>query len=365
MQSFVKVHGEEELEVTSVMEDVPRLRVKPPAAYVHIALGIYTGPGACDAVGKLSPDDEVLCGMGPRQGRWIKITHPVEGWVQAETRDGQAILHEVVTLRSIGPRCDARGIPPVQEPALREKEKAFFNARASEASRLLREFARLESRGCKGGKPRQTLKPSDAMTKGSPLARLPLITVGQSGPSSVGDDREARLGRSAALWQSHHGMHDDSFDLLGLDFAPAATAAAKASTVEHPKEVDQIHYPSAYDLPNGTEPSSSAPAGNHRSPSFRANGEEVPPAELGLKRYLVRCEGRWRVRSAPSLNSKVIGTIANGTIVIGEEGKLVTMPRELSELMQQDSSLTPEALNKALESLTTLWVKVTRFEARQ
>lgn len=155
--------------------------------------------------------------------------------------------------------------------------------------------------------------------------------------------------------------HDDSFDLLGLDFAPAATAAAKASTVEHPKEVDQIHYPSAYDLPNGTEPSS--------SPSFRANGEEVPPAELGLKRYLVRCEGRWRVRSAPSLNSKVIGTIANGTIVIGEDCSGETLTEtpdlQLSELMQQDSSLTPEALNKALESLTTLWVKVTRFEAQE
>lgn len=150
--------------------------------------------------------------------------------------------------------------------------------------------------------------------------------------------------------------HDDSFDLLGLDFAPPA-----ASTVEKPKEVDEIRYDSAYN-PNGTAPSS--------SPSFRANGEEVPAAELGLKRYLVRCEGRWRVRSAPSLNSKVIGTIANGTIVVGEDcsGEILTeapLELQLSELMQQDSSLSPEALNKALESLMTLWVKVTRFEAQE
>lgn len=154
--------------------------------------------------------------------------------------------------------------------------------------------------------------------------------------------------------------HDGSFDLLGLDFAPAKPASeSAAATVEKPKELDEIRYPSAYD---GAAPSS--------SPSFRANGEEVPAAELGLKRYLVRCEGRWRVRSAPSLNSKVIGTIANGTIVVGEDcsGEILTeapLDLQLSELMQQDSSLSPEALNKALESLTTLWVKVTRFEAQE
>jgi len=165
MQSFVKVHGEE-LEVLSVMEDVPRLRVGPPAAYINTTLGVYSGPGACDAVGKLSPGDEVMAGIGPRRGRWIKITYPVEGWVQAETRDGQAVLHEVlgtrpnlrqvVTLRSHGPR--SRELPlPVEDSTSREKERAYFNARSCEATRLLREFARLESRVCKGGKPRQTV----------------------------------------------------------------------------------------------------------------------------------------------------------------------------------------------------------------
>ena len=33
--------------------------------------------------------------------------------------------------------------------------------------------------------------------------------------------------------------------------------------------------------------------------------------------------------------------------------------------MQQDASLSPEVLGKALDSLTTLWVKVTKFEAQE
>ena len=170
MKSFVQTHGDGahglHIEVESVMDEVPRFRVKPPSsAYEQTALGVYSRPGAADEVGKLKAGDEVLLGIGPRQGRWIKITYPVEGWVQSETRDGQAILHEilgmrpnlrqVVTLRSlsatalIGPRVECE-LP-------RDHEEAFFKSRANEASRLLREFALLESQGCKGGRPRQTV----------------------------------------------------------------------------------------------------------------------------------------------------------------------------------------------------------------
>lgn len=76
--------------------------------------GIYPRPSACDCMGHLSVDQEVLQGLGPRHGRWLKITWPMEGWVQAETRHGQPILEplpatrpnlrQVVTLRSLGQR---------------------------------------------------------------------------------------------------------------------------------------------------------------------------------------------------------------------------------------------------------------------
>eukprot|EP00913_Durusdinium_trenchii_P024961 g23428.t1 len=100
MQSFVKVHGELDLEAESVMEEVPRARVAPPSAYLHgPALAVYARPNASEALGRLSVGDE-----------------------------------------------DQRR-PPVclelLEPS-REGEKAYFRARAGEAARLLRELAWLE-----------------------------------------------------------------------------------------------------------------------------------------------------------------------------------------------------------------------------
>eukprot|EP00439_Symbiodinium_sp_Y106_P059984 s2381_g8.t2 len=102
MQSSIQVHAQD-LEVTSVMQNVPRLRVRPPAGYEGTSLGVESGPGRADRsdapIFMLRVHDEVMAGMGPRQGRWLKITHPVEGWVQAATRDGQDILKEVVGCR--------------------------------------------------------------------------------------------------------------------------------------------------------------------------------------------------------------------------------------------------------------------------
>jgi len=153
--------------------------------------------------------------------------------------------------------------------------------------------------------------------------------------------------------------HDDSFDLLGLDFS-----AAVPKTQE---PVEQIHYPS-YQESNGVTPSAGASPGPSPSPSFLPNGEEMTE-EADLKRYLVRCEGRWRVRSAPSLNSKVIGTIANGTTVVGQDcsGEILmeAVQETPSSTVQQDANLTPRSLHKAVESLTKLWVKVVRFEASE
>lgn len=46
---------------------------------------------------------------------------------------------------------------------------------------------------------------------------------------------------------------------------------------------------------------------------------EGTPHTPMIRTLTVRCEGRWRVRNFPSLNSKVIGSIASGTIVMAED----------------------------------------------
>ncbi|CAK9006514.1 unnamed protein product [Durusdinium trenchii] len=147
----------------------------------------------------------------------------------------------------------------------------------------------------------------------------------------------------------------DTFDLLGLD-APAQVVkpvtSAPTSTL---LDVDPV-------------------AGTSTTGAMVNMGEDQAshPSSLEIesgKRYVVRCEGRWRVRSAPSLNSKVIGTIANGTIVFGEDcsGEVhpETSVQDMEGLMQQDESIEPEVLQKALGSLTALWVKVTKLEAQE
>ncbi|CAE7368653.1 unnamed protein product [Symbiodinium natans] len=102
----------------------------------------------------------------------------------------------------------------------------------------------------------------------------------------------------------------------------------------------------------------------------KLGGEEPSSEDLHLKRYSVRCEGRWRVRSAPSLSSKVIGTIAHGTVVVGQDCAGEILPQGMSGTapipsFQQDTSLPSDVLQEALESLTALWVKVVRFEAQE
>lgn len=173
MQSSIQVHGQD-LEVTSVMQNVPRLRVQPPRSYAETSLGVESGPGrgSRSAMFTLRLHDEVMAGMGPRQGRWLKITHPVEGWVQAATRDGQDILKEVVgcrpnlrqvvTVRPASKRqTSVQAAPAAQDMgSFREDEhteNAQSRARAVEACRLLREVARLEAFG-PSGTPRKSTR---------------------------------------------------------------------------------------------------------------------------------------------------------------------------------------------------------------
>ncbi|CAJ1436654.1 unnamed protein product, partial [Effrenium voratum] len=146
----------------------------------------------------------------------------------------------------------------------------------------------------------------------------------------------------------------NGIDLLGLDEAPApAPPVTPPSPARQQAKQDSelIAYPSAYESGYGTA-----------AATVLEGSKE--------KRYVVRCEGRWRVRNAPSLSSRVIGTVATGTVVIGEDwgGEIDSkeiVDLEPTGLTQQDDRLTTEVLNKALTSLTELWVKVTRLEAQE
>eukprot|EP00401_Gymnodinium_catenatum_P066560 CAMPEP_0117559196 /NCGR_PEP_ID=MMETSP0784-20121206/53233_1 /TAXON_ID=39447 /ORGANISM="" /LENGTH=351 /DNA_ID=CAMNT_0005356561 /DNA_START=8 /DNA_END=1060 /DNA_ORIENTATION=+ len=189
----------QELSVASCLEEVPRLVAKPPPGYSETALGVYSSPGRCEAmrIGELRPDDEVLAGSGPRQGRWLRITAPCEGWVQAETRSGVPLLvtvphlrphlRQIVTVRprykaisEVGEREAAAGAAaadPAAAPGAiradcerdptysragakevaRETERTYCNARAQEALRLGRELATLEDVSLIGRRPRRAL----------------------------------------------------------------------------------------------------------------------------------------------------------------------------------------------------------------
>lgn len=84
------------LDVSSVLESVPRLMSRPPPGYAATALGIYRKPERDEAsrVGTLTEGQEVLVGRHPAQGRWMHISAPLEGWIQARTRDDRPLLEQ-------------------------------------------------------------------------------------------------------------------------------------------------------------------------------------------------------------------------------------------------------------------------------
>lgn len=88
------------------------------------------------------------------------------------------------------------------------------------------------------------------------------------------------------------------------------------------------------------------------------------PSGGGRQRHFtVRCEGRWRVRSAPSLNSKVLGSISNNTVVIGEDELPPGPPR--TRLRPEGDGMLDAAALAAAESLSCLWVRVVRLESKE
>lgn len=175
----------QDLSVTSMVEEVPRLVARPPVGYAETALGVYKSATRSEdlRVGELRPGDEVLASGGPREGRWLRITAPHDGWVQAETRDGHPILAELE-----GHRRHLRQVivvrplytgPPLQVPqrlaplplntlprafpcghpddGTRASERSYFSARASRVARLDKEAATLRAKSLLGKAPQASL----------------------------------------------------------------------------------------------------------------------------------------------------------------------------------------------------------------
>lgn len=168
-------------EVLSELHEVPRLVTRPPLGYEEVALGVYKGPRRCDAerVAQLQPGDEVMA-TNFREGRWLKISAPVVGWVQSETRDGRPMLEPLVGLRphlrqviTVRPRHgwypdtagqqESEATPGVwSAPEKALSDDLIFSAdqhcaRSAEAVRLARESAAMEGVALVGRRPRTNL----------------------------------------------------------------------------------------------------------------------------------------------------------------------------------------------------------------
>lgn len=154
-------------------------------------------------------------------------------------------------------------------------------------------------------------------------------------------------------------------DLLGLevDTPPRLALSAGLQPASKPEEADPLFKAVASSSVNAVE----VPA------------EPAIEAESGVKRFVVRCEGRWRVRSAPSLNSKVLGTVASGTVIIAKEattegfeggsGSLNLVASTVAALGLAGgavaSSTYHNSADKATCDIGSLWVEIVRLEAQE
>lgn len=167
---------------------------------------------------------------------------------------------------------------------------------------------------------------------------------------------------------------------LGIDVAPAAapsnSVAAKAPAPSQPSPAEATEA----SPPRRADPAATEAASDALSPASADQVQVEVPLEVGVKRFVTRCEGRWRVRSAPSLNSKVLGTIASGTIVYakeetteGFEGGSGTMGLVSSTITALGlagaavGSFTNHVKDKVTQTadLGALWVRVIRMEAQE
>lgn len=137
----------------------------------------------------------------------------------------------------------------------------------------------------------------------------------------------------------------------------------------HRKEDEVIRYPPAWQTlgHTGDVAASAAPGAQLPDEPFalgtvfdEGDSSSSAPAPV-VRQFIARCEGRWRVRSAPSLNSKVIGSIASGTVVIGEDDLSSPTPRP--PLFNDEASGTSAPQEPS--TIHSLWVRVHRFEAKE
>lgn len=83
-----------------------------------------------------------------------------------------------------------------------------------------------------------------------------------------------------------------------------------------------------------------------------------------LRRFTVRCEGRWNLRDAPTFASNILGTIAPGTVVWAEDSptdgldRVSSTPTPAEELY----GVHPTTVAQAMQSITSLWVRVAKIE---
>lgn len=167
---------------------------------------------------------------------------------------------------------------------------------------------------------------------------------------------------------------DSSFDLLGLGAleAPEHSARPQSAPIQAASAPPPVAQPVASAPPSAVAapaqgaaaPSSGAAEVNGREGTTTVTDFQRPqsgaPLDPGSRRFVVRCEGRWRVRSAPSLSSKVIGTVANGTVVIAREE-----PGEGAFSLHSGTNGTDSTAQGGAYMIGSLWVRVTRFEAQE
>jgi len=90
---------------------------------------------------------------------------------------------------------------------------------------------------------------------------------------------------------------------------PAASAAAKASSEEEKSKIAHgLRLCPATSVTPAVQLVKRVDASQLKTPSS--------PTE---RRFVVRCEGRWRLRTSPTLASRVLGTMPSGTVVVSED----------------------------------------------
>lgn len=123
-------------------------------------------------------------------------------------------------------------------------------------------------------------------------------------------------------------------------------------------------------MAEASEPGNAAAKSAKESPADQVGTDEGSTLEPGLSRYVVRCEGRWRVRTAPSLNSREIGSVCSGTVVIGrpvrgDAADSTVCTDNLDNKLINSRSAKGGKVDHHIAPVDELWVQVARFESHE